>query len=169
MSEVWATATLASPRAPCMQTCSSLMALLPIFQFLPPADKRSTPLLPHLRRCQADGSCLSGCKRGQIPSPPSRASGPRFLPLAKVILSARRLRSIPRRLAIDSVRVPRRSFPPERARWPLLPGPTIATPPPTNWVLRYADGRFQSSLQGDWDDRGSLKKQSLAIGTSTDQ
>ena len=40
MSGVWATATLASPRAPWRRTCSSLTALLPIFRFLPPADKR---------------------------------------------------------------------------------------------------------------------------------
>ena len=72
------TATLASPRAPWRRTCSSLTALLPIFRFLPPADKRSTPLLPRLRRCQADSSCLPGCIRGRIPSPPSRASGPGF-------------------------------------------------------------------------------------------
>ena len=45
---------------------------------LPPADKRSTPLLPRLRRCWADSSCLPGCIRGRIPSPPSRASGPGF-------------------------------------------------------------------------------------------
>jgi hypothetical protein len=76
----------------------------------------------------------------------------RFFPVAKVNLSARKSRSIPRRLAIDSVRVPRRSWSPERARRPLSPGPTTAGPAATHQILRYADGCFQSSLQGDWDD-----------------
>ena len=79
----------------------------------------------------------------------------RFFPVAKVNLSARRSRSIPRRLAIDSVRVPQRSWSPERARRPLSPGPTTAGPAATHRILRYADGCFQSSLQGDWDDRSS--------------
>jgi hypothetical protein len=76
----------------------------------------------------------------------------RFFPVAKVNLSARKSRSIPRRLAIDSVRVPRRSWSPERASRPLSPGPTTAGPAATHRILRYADGCFQSSLQGDWDD-----------------